>query len=248
MMRRMRGDLGVLALSWGVLGCLPGTGWTTTPSPQGDTRESILKLPDWSGTWVGSGAFLGGTTGGSSPSLTPAATAKLELTKAAAATRKYLVAQERCAPRGMPVVMSGAYAAFEFLFTPGQVTIIPETNEVRRIHTAGKPVDDPDPSFNGYSYGHWEGNVLVVSTVAMVPEVELVAYLPQTGKTRVLERIFRKDANTMQIDTTITDEDLLAKPWSYSRSYKRSNAPMAEFICTQGAQSSSTEYDLTPPK
>lgn len=216
-------------------------------TPQGNTRESILALPDWSGTWLGSSTMFN-TPGGSAP-LTAMALARNQQTKAAADAGEYLVAQERCAPRGMPLVMSGSHAAFEFLFTPGQVTIIPETNEVRRIYTDGRThPDDPDPSYNGHSIGHWEGATLVVDTIAMLPEVELLAYLPQTGKTQVRERIFKNEDGTLQIDTTVTDADLLTRPWSYTRLYKRSKASMAEFICTQGSQSNSTGYDLTPPK
>ncbi|MGC3979953.1 MAG: hypothetical protein QM808_01695 [Steroidobacteraceae bacterium] len=217
-------------------------------SPQGDTRASILKLPDWSGTWIGSSTMFN-IPGKVPPMLTPMGAARLEEYKKEAAAGRYLVAQERCSPRGMPLVMSGAYAAYEFLFTPGQVTIIPETNEVRRIYTDGrKQLEDPDPTFNGHSVGHWEGNVLVVDTLGVLPESELLAYLPETGKTHITERIYRKSADVMQIDTVIEDADLLAKPWSYSRSYKRSPSEMTEFICTQSSESNSSEYDLTPPK
>ncbi len=52
--------------------------------------------------------------------------------------------------------------AFEFLFTPGRVTVLGEMdgNRLRRIWTdrRGHP-DDPDLSFHGDSIGHWEATL-----------------------------------------------------------------------------------------
>ena len=57
----------------------------------------------------------------------------------------------------------------EFLFTPGRVTIIQEAYmQVRRVFTDGRghPAD-LDPTFNGHSIGHWEGDTLVIDTAGL---------------------------------------------------------------------------------
>jgi hypothetical protein len=58
----------------------------------------------------------------------------------------------------------------EFLFTPGRVTIAIETySVVRRIHTDGRALPaDPDPSYQGSSIGHWQGDTLVVETIGVL--------------------------------------------------------------------------------
>ena len=55
------------------------------------------------------------------------------------------------------------------MFTPGKVTIIQEAYmQVRRIFTDGRPLpEDPDPTYNGSSVGHWEGDTLVATTVGL---------------------------------------------------------------------------------
>ena len=57
----------------------------------------------------------------------------------------------------------------EFLFTPGRVTIIQEAYmQVRRVFTDGRghPAD-LDPTFNGHSIRHWEGETLVIDTAGL---------------------------------------------------------------------------------
>src|SRR5262249_21322229 len=71
-----------------------------------------------------------------------------------------------CLPPGTPGIMTQPYP-YEFLITPGQVTIISEAyTQVRRIYTDGRPLPgDPDPTFYGTSVGHWENDTLVAETV-----------------------------------------------------------------------------------
>jgi hypothetical protein len=56
----------------------------------------------------------------------------------------------------------------EFLLTPGKVTIVIEAyQQVRHIYTDGRKLpEDPDPKFHGTSIGRWEGDTLVVDTIA----------------------------------------------------------------------------------
>jgi len=54
----------------------------------------------------------------------------------------------------------------KILMLPGLVVILSERDVTyRQIFTDGRPpLKDPDPSFNGYSTGKWEGSTLVVQT------------------------------------------------------------------------------------
>ena len=79
---------------------------------------------------------------------------------------------------------------YEFLFTPGRVTLLTEEGPmIRRIFTDGRTHSaDPEPTYAGESIGHWEGQILVVDTIAINPKAEFPNRLKTSGKTRVIER------------------------------------------------------------
>jgi hypothetical protein len=54
----------------------------------------------------------------------------------------------------------------KILQTPGTLAILYETsNNYRQIFTDGRDLpNDPNPTFQGYSVGRWDGNTLVVET------------------------------------------------------------------------------------
>ena len=87
------------------------------------------------------------------------------------AGRPFLVLSH-CLPHGMPSWMLITHNAFEWLTTPGRVTMLGEVdgNRMRRIYTDGRAhPEDPDLTLHGYSIGHWEGDILVVDTTAIAP-------------------------------------------------------------------------------
>jgi hypothetical protein len=63
----------------------------------------------------------------------------------------------------------------------------------------------------------------------------------------MVERIFLKDANQLQIDTTILDDELFTGPYLYSRVYQRTPLPMTYPSCTQSNRDNDVTMDLTPP-
>jgi hypothetical protein len=107
--------------------------------------EPIRALPDWSGAWALSEKSFAETVGNSTGRNPdgPALTAPYEAMRAqngaandghGPALTGVVTNSARCIPDGMPGIMSAPFA-FEFLISPGQVTIISESNEVRRIYT-----------------------------------------------------------------------------------------------------------------
>lgn len=214
--------------------------------------SAAQSLPDWSGTWVpipGNGLSAADPPPVSNEPSVPQYTEKaLQLRRAARADPGYLPNQAACIPKGMPLDMGTTAVAFEFLFTPGRVTVIWENGFVRRIYTDGREhPEDPIPSFSGDSIGHWQGATLVVDTIGIVAGAELGPLLLETGKTHVVERMTRTGPNEFAIEFTVTDADLLSRPWKYTRNYKRYDLPMGEFVCTQNNRDNNREVDLTPP-
>ncbi len=85
------------------------------------------------------------------------------------------VTQSNCMPPGMPVIAGVGQYPVEFLFSPGRVTVHFEAwMQWRNIFTDGRAhPEDLDPTFQGDSIGHWEGDTLVVETVGIKEDLGL---------------------------------------------------------------------------
>jgi hypothetical protein len=74
----------------------------------------------------------------------------------------------KCLPPGMPAMMGMAYG-MEVMQTKDKITFFSELNDaLRRVYLDGRkptPKILDDPTYAGYSTGHWEGDTLVVDTV-----------------------------------------------------------------------------------
>src|SRR5207244_2023490 len=141
-------------------------------------------------------------------------------------------AAANCLPPGMPGIMGQPYP-MEFLMTPGLVTIVIEAyQQVRHIYTDGRPLPaDPDPKFHGTSIGRWEGDTLVVETVGFSPQTQIAANTPHSGKMKIVERFTLLDPDAMSIETTITDPEALAAPFTSTRTLRRHRDwTLAEYI------------------
>jgi hypothetical protein len=249
----------------------------TRPEPTSADWAAIAKLPDFTGVWE---APLGGGSASlvvepgsrqnlserpktATPSkfptfprppalpLTPEWAAKVEALKAHAAEDNTTA---NCLPPGMPEIMGQPYP-YEFLLTPGQVTIVGEAYMiVRHIYTDGRPLPaDPDPTFFGTSIGHWEGDTLVAESVGFSPLTTIDMMTPHSDKMRILERFRLIDPNTMSIQTTIIDPLALTHPYTTTRILKRHRDwTIDEYICEENNRNSVTrngkaEVDITPP-
>jgi len=209
-------------------------------------------LPDWSGTWYAIGSKAAdpnaGATSSADPSVIQLTAKALAMRAAVKADPTWIENAARCEPRGMPSDMSPPAMGVELLLTPGRVTTIAENGFVRRIYTDGRShPPDPDPTFAGNSVGHWEGDTLVVDTIAITSSAELAPQVYETGKTHIVERMRRISADRLEIDGTVTDPDLLKRPWTYRQMFRRATTPMDEFVCTQDNRDGTGKVDLTPP-
>jgi hypothetical protein len=208
-----------------------------TKTPTAADWSALAKLPDFSGVWEAGGG--GGRGAGRGRGAAPAGP---QFTAAAEAKRKELASRgledsqtANCLPPGMPGIMGQPYP-MEFLLTPGKVTIVIEAyQQVRHIYTDGRPLPkDPDPKFHGTSIGRWEGDTLVVESVGFSPLTELARNVPHSGKMRIVERFRLTDPDTMTIETTIADPDVLVAPYTSGRTLRRHRDwTIAEYICEE---------------
>jgi hypothetical protein len=202
----------------------------TTKAPTAADWAALARLPDFTGVWEVSRG--GGAAAPSRPSLTPAYEAKRKAFLAAPPEDSETA---NCLPPGMPGIMGQPYP-MEFLLTPGKITIVIEAyTQVRHIYTDGRPLPaDPDLEFFGTSVGRWEGDTLVVETVGFSPLTQIERGVPHSGKMRIVERFRLTDADTMSIQTTITDPEVLTAPYTSIRTLSRHrNWTIAEYICEE---------------
>jgi hypothetical protein len=207
-----------------------------TPQQRAAAYTALGQLPDWSGLWTFDFPHPGGAPP-EQPSLTPKAAAELKVLQDEEAKNEEPPTESaNCLPPGMPTIMFQPYDV-EFLFTPGRVTIIQEAYmQVRRVFTDGRPHPaDLDPTFNGHSIGHWEGDTLVIDTVGLGHELPIgINRLNHGPHLHVVERIRLTAPDTLEDRVTLEDPDVLEKPWHMVRTFTRHRDwDMLEFICEE---------------
>ena len=105
----------------------------------------------------------------------------------------------------------------KYVQVPGLIVILNEHNaSYRQIFTDGRPLPvDPNPSWNGYSSGKWDGDTLVVETTGFRDGLWLdTGGSPLTDAARLTEKFRRVDYGTMEIELTIDDPKAYTKPWT----------------------------------
>ena len=155
-----------------------------------------------------------------------------------------------CLPHGMPTWMLISHNAFELLLTPGRITLLGEVdgNRMRRIYMDGRPhPEDPDLTMHGHSVGHWEGEVLVVDTVAIAPQAYIAtseaAGIPNDGDMHIVERIHLIQPDVMADDMEIAAPKVLSSPWKTTRLFRR--YPQRHYEIIEGE---CEQEDLVPGK
>jgi hypothetical protein len=125
--------------------------------------------------------------------------------------------EANCLPMGI-IQLHTQGAPRKFIQTPQELVILYEASSERReIFTDGRslPADDPQPWFNGYSVGHWDGDTLVVETVQFRDDGWLdINGSPLTSTGKVTERFRRPTFGRMEIDVTIEDKKVYTKPFT----------------------------------
>jgi hypothetical protein len=138
------------------------------------------------------------------------------LVKARATEQRVNDPMSRCAPIG-PVRLHTWNGPRKIAQTPGLLILMNElSTSFRQIFTDGRPLPaDPNPSWNGYSSGRWEGDTLVVHTSGFRDGIWLdAAGNPMTDAAKITERFQRINFGQMEIEITVDDPKAYTKPWT----------------------------------
>jgi hypothetical protein len=194
--------------------------------------------PDLSGIWEPDGTkFIRNLAADLKPEdvvMTPAAQALFDRRKTGALSKEEPDAN--CLPQGVPKI-AAAPAPWRIVQTPGVIFIIYEAfTQWRQIFMDGRPLPtDPNPTWFGYSVGHWEGDTLVVESRGFNGKAWLDQLgHPSTDALHVTERYRRANIGTLDLQITIDDPKAYVKPWTVMEHPKlHPDTELFEFICLE---------------
>jgi len=209
-------------------------GAAATP-PAGPAPKLSDGHPDLSGVWWGGadvgaargrGARGGGRGGAGGARGTPPPTFMSLYKPEFAAKTKQLGDKDdptlRCVPTAfgtLNVSLWDVGAVGQIVASPKMVVMLTETfHGFRVIPTDGRTHrDDAPPAYRGDSVGRWDGDTFVVDTRNFTDNTWMSAegrVSPHSDQLHIIERYRRVDANTLEIEATVEDPEVLTGPWT----------------------------------
>jgi hypothetical protein len=208
-------------------------------SAEPSRSQAFAALPNWSGVWEIDNGTRRGLSGRSAGGVTElraksalaapppynaewAARYQAEMKDRAAMSA--LHARSKSCLFGFPVIMESP-RLFEIVITPEVTMVVFDNQEARRIYTDGKPhppAEDLWPTRMGNSIGHWEGDTLVIETVARIagPIGFAAPVAKLSEQARFTERIRMQSPGHLVNEMVIEDPVAFARPWRLTLRYK----------------------------
>ena len=142
-----------------------------------------------------------------------------------------------CLPSGIPE-KDNIPDGLKLVQTEDLVLLLHESRTIyRQIFTDGRPLPvDPDPTFNGASVGHWDGNFLLSTAYGFRLDTNMESSgLPKSDKAIAYERIWLADDDTLRDEFTLVDPVALVKPWTVTKTYKRAppDFEIEPYVCLE---------------
>jgi hypothetical protein len=142
----------------------------------------------------------------------------------------------RCWPSGIPE-KNNIPDGLKVVQTPDLTIFLHESRTIyRQIFTDGRPLPrDAQPTWMGYSIGHWEGDTFIVETIGQNGKTWLdMRGLPGTEALRVIERFTRPNIGRVNINVTIDDPLAYTKPWEVQIAWRLvPDTDLIESICEE---------------
>src|SRR5579885_2157558 len=140
-----------------------------------------------------------------------------------------------CLPPGPKAGISGLALPMKIVQTPNLVVILYEYQTIyRQIFTDGRTLpEDPNPTWMGYSVGHWEGDTLVATTAGFNDRTTLdLGGHPHSEELRVTERFHRRDVGHMDVQVTLEDPKAYTRPWTLPVELElMPDSELIEYVC-----------------
>jgi hypothetical protein len=155
---------------------------------------------------------------------------------------------------GYPMMMD-AYAPIQFVITSEEVLITNSYHEVRQVYTDGRShpkEEDRWATTWGDSVGHWEGDTLVIDTIAVRDPTRYFIFAPPLSEAaHYVERLRKMGADRIEAEFTIEDTVTLTRPWTVKTAYVR--APNLDRLVPDAFENDRSEvegdaFGIRPPK
>jgi hypothetical protein len=242
--------------------------WATTAYAESNPAAPVqapAKLPRWSGIWqsaVWPTDVSGRVPGGENQlrntlqlSRHPPFNATSEARYAASlqnqAALEATFATFKICTRGFPSMMESP-ALFQIAVLPEETLLIFENQEVRHVYTDGRqhpPPDDVWPTRWGDSIGHWEGDTLVIDTIARKagPITHRAPMTILSEQTHFTERLRKVNDDRLEDQLTIEDPLTLARPWQMTLAFNRVKGAgrLLPYDCTENDRNPIIEGKMT---
>jgi hypothetical protein len=203
----------------------------TAPAPKTPDGK-----PDFSGLWAPPMGYTGNIAKDLKPGEIPFQPWAEALYKHRQETQGKEDPQARCVLSGVPREHVVPYP-FRILQPPGMVAILYEAlHSYRQIFLDGRKLPkDPNPTWMGYSTGHWEGDTLVVESKGFVENNWLDnGGHPGTEAMRLTERFHRRDFGHIDLQMTIDDPKAYTKPWTVNLVFTAApDNELIEYVCSE---------------
>ena len=129
----------------------------------------------------------------------------------------------RCWQPGAAVLNTSPGRTY-FLQTPKEVYIIWQRDQiVRHVYLDVAHSANPKPSWNGESVGHYEGDTLVVDTIAQTTSSFVDLYrTPHSEKLHLIERYrLIEGGKALQVEMTFEDPIAFVQPWKATKRWEK---------------------------
>jgi len=142
----------------------------------------------------------------------------------------------RCFPMGI-IKLHTTPQMRKMIQIPGLIIILNEQDaSYRQIFTDGRPLPvDPDPSWNGYSTGKWDGDTLVVQSIGFRDDMWLDrGGSPMTSAAKITEKFHRVNYGRLELEVTVDDPKAYTKPWTIKLTeFLELNTDLIDNICRE---------------
>jgi hypothetical protein len=120
--------------------------------------------------------------------------------------------------------------------TPGILMMAFSDLTFRQIFLDGRPLpEDPNPTWMGYSVGHWDGDTLVIESAGFNDRTWLDGDgHPHTEALRETERLRRPDFGHLELVRTFDDPKALTQPWVIPMKFEfDADTESLEYVCAE---------------
>ena len=146
---------------------------------------------------------------------------------------------ERCLTAGtggVPLIAEADANVVEIVQTRDAIVIVGEKyHDARVVRLSGAATPGLPASWNGESFGRWEGDTLVVETTRFRPGDQLRSdgfYM--SGEAKVTERFRRTGPGEIFYTFTVDDPATYSRPWRAEVAFGPAPGRMFEYACHEG--------------